>query len=173
MKAFKFLAKGAVGPISGFRWPAPGAWVEVDGALQLCSRGVHVCREFDLAHWLHDELWEAEIEGEVLEGVDCLVARGARLVHRVEAWSEGGAARFARACIEHAAALAGPAHSAAVAEFLQDAEYSANAGFTAGAAFCTAQAVARLNGSSPNLEDYRGERAWQSGWIAREVISPR
>src|SRR5689334_4079735 len=82
MSAYKFLAKGARGPISGFEWPSsytggPGPWVEVEGELGLCTNGYHVCRPLDLAHWLHDELWELETQGEQLEGLDCLVVRRA------------------------------------------------------------------------------------------------
>src|SRR5690348_431080 len=107
MSTYKFLAKGAVGPQSGFKWPEPqapafGAWVDADGPLELCVRGAHVCRALDLAYWLHDELWETEVDGEQIEGVDCLVVRRARLVRRIDAWHQGGAARFAQACAEHA-----------------------------------------------------------------------
>jgi hypothetical protein len=60
---FSLLAKGALGPLSGFAWPMPqgglpGPWVEVTGPLAPCARGVHVCRSVNLAHWIHDELWE-------------------------------------------------------------------------------------------------------------------
>ena len=43
----KFLATGARGPLSGFAWPAPGpdalgAWVEVEGPLEVWVFGVIV-----------------------------------------------------------------------------------------------------------------------------------
>ena len=68
MKTYKFLAAGAKGPITGFQWPvpqleAPGDWVEADGPLEAGGRGAHVCRPAGLAHWIHDELWEVEIDG--------------------------------------------------------------------------------------------------------------
>src|SRR5882724_2091638 len=111
MSTYKFFAKGAVGPSSRFKWPEPragalGAWVEAEGPLGLCVRGVHVCRPFDLAYWLHDELWETEADGDQIEGIDCLVVRRARLMRRINGWHQGGAASFAEACVQHAAELA-------------------------------------------------------------------
>ena len=60
MTSYKFLAKGAIGPLSGHVWPEPGRWLEASGPLVVCSRGIHVCRPEDLAHWLHDELWQVD-----------------------------------------------------------------------------------------------------------------
>ncbi len=175
MTTYKFLAKGAVGPISGFVWPsprggAPGAWIEVQGPLDVCARGVHICRPTDLAHWLHEELWEIEPDGDKLEGPDCVVVRRARLVRRIDAWSQGGAARFADACIEHAAAQAGSSDDPAVRGFLDDATLAARGGYIAISAFSAALAVAGLGPAAEREREYRRERAWQADWIARELI---
>lgn len=176
LTAYKFLAKGALGPISGFAWPVPsanssGAWLEVAGPLVLCSRGLHVCRTRDLAHWLHDELWEIEAGGEILEGLDCVVARRARLVRRVEAWSDGGSLRFVDACIEHATVLAGSAANATVRGFLEDAALAKRAGYLAVGAYSAALAVAKLGSPAASEPAYRAERAWQANWIARALIA--
>jgi hypothetical protein len=175
MMAYKFLAKGAVGPFSGFRWQlpvgaAPGPWINVEGTLGLCSRGVHVCRTVDLAHWLHEELWELETDGDHLEGLDCLVVQRARLVRRIHAWSEGGAPRFADACVRHAAALAGTHAGSIVGGFLDDARRAASDGYLAITALCAALAVAKLGGAPESERAYRNERAWQASWIAHELI---
>lgn len=172
---YKFLARGALGPLSGFAWPAPsgdapGAWVEAEGPLALCARGAHVCRPADLAHWLHDELWEIDAAGEQLEGLDCVVVRRARLVRRFDAWSEGGAARFVRACIAHAAAEAGTAPRGDLQALLADADNALDAGYPAIAAYCAALVMSRLTSDDPEGA-YRRERAWQSAWIARELIA--
>jgi hypothetical protein len=173
--AYKFLAKGAVGPFSGFVWQlptgdAPPSWVEVEGTLELCTRGVHVCRTVDLAHWLHDELWELETDGDQLEGVDCIVVQRARLLRRIDAWSEGGASRFADACIQHATAQAGTNPGQIVAGFLADATRAARDGYVAIAAFCAALAAAKLSGAAESEGVYRNEREWQASWIAHELI---
>jgi hypothetical protein len=171
---YKFLARGAKGPFSGFAWPCPregaaGAWVQTEGSLLLCRNGVHVCRAQDLAHWLHDELWETERDGDELPGLDCVVVRRARLVRRIEAWDEDGGARFGEACIAHAAALAGAAPSGAVTAFLEDARLVTSAGYIAVGAFSAALAVARLEPAEEESA-FRRERLWQAHWIATELI---
>lgn len=175
--SYKFLSQGTKGPFSGLAWPtpsgsAPGDWVRVRGPLLVGTRGVHVCRAPDLAHWLHDELWEVETRGEEIQGLDCVAVRQARLVRRIDSWGEGGAARFADACIGHAAMLAGSTASAAVAELLDDAKLAGSAGYIAVSAFTAALAVAKL---SPIDEQkaFRAERARQSSWIVRELIDAR
>src|SRR5262245_40766295 len=175
MTAYKFLAKRALGPISGYAWPlprgeAPAAWIAVEGPLALCTRGIHVCRTLDLAHWLHDELWEVETSGDELEGLDCIIVRRARLVRCIDSWSEGGAASFVDACIEHATTLCAAAPDATVGGYIHDAKLAASGGHVAVSAFCAALAVAKLD---PDVEDepaYRRERAWEADWITRKLI---
>ena len=175
VKAYKFLAAGAKAPITGFQWPvpqleAPGAWVEAAGPLEPCARGAHVCRANELAFWLHDELWELEIEGERMEGYDCVVVERARLVRRLDDWQHGGAARFARASVEHAAEqLAQAPERDAVQQYLEDATECEEAGEVAAAAFCAAVAVANLAPGGREAA-FRRERAWQSTFIARMSI---
>jgi len=178
MRTYKFLAAGATGPLTGFRWPAPrpeapGAWVQAEGPLRLCANGTHVCRAGELAHWIHDELWETEIDGEQLEGIDCLVVRRARLVRPVSGWLDEGAARFAEASAHHAAELAAgaPAERAVMARALaEDALSAAREGFVSVSAFASALAVARLGAPGEQDDLYRRERAWQSAWIARVML---
>jgi len=178
MSTYKFLARGAVGPISGFQWPVPaseepGPWVEAEGSLGLCVNGAHVCRTFELAHWLSDELWETETDGEELAGLDCLVVRRARLVRRIDAWQEGGAARFAEACAEHAAGLADrapPELAASARGLLDDALEAARMGYPAVSAYASAVAVAGLGDPADRDAAYRRERLWQSEWIAVSLL---
>jgi hypothetical protein len=176
-KTYKFLAKGALGPLSGFTWPTPsgghpGAWVEEEGPLELCARGLHVCRTIDLAHWLHDELWELEVDGEPLAGVDCLVFRRARLLRRIDAWQEG-AAMFTEASVEHARTRAASNSHDTVRGLLADAQWAAGEALVAVSAYAAALAVATAARPSERKLAYRAERAWQAGWIAREMIGAR
>jgi hypothetical protein len=176
MTAYKFLTKDGIGPISGYRWPMPvghanGAWVETLGPLALCERGIHLCSAFDLAHWLHDDLWEVESDGEHIEGIDCIIVRRARLVRRIDAWSNGGAARFAEACIEHSTSLAGSASSTAVRGWLEDAKMFADVGYIATSAYSAALAASRVGAVTDTEAAYRRERRWQAAWIADEVIA--
>jgi hypothetical protein len=173
MRMHKFLAAGAVGPISGFAWPAD-AWVDVEGPLAACSRGIHVCRPGDLAHWIHDELWELEVdegEGAVVEGLDCLIVQRARLARPIEGWRVDGARRFAAASVAHVASLTGlTGGRPEVRELLDDARFMASEGYVALAAYTSALAYSRtVEGREP--EDlYRQERAWQSAWIGHELL---
>lgn len=171
--AFKFLAKGARGPISGFSWPAPGEWVTEAQPLQLCARGVHACGAHELAHWLHDELWIVELEGTCIPGYDCTIAERARLVQRIDTWEAGGAARFARAARDHAAQLAATAPEALRRQlevYVGDASAHLPSGATALSAFCSAMTVARLRGVDHfDDEAYREERLWQSRFIADDL----
>jgi hypothetical protein len=173
--AYKFLTRDATGPLSGFAWPlpegsAPGPWVDVGaGALELCVRGAHVCRLADLAYWLNDELWQVEVGGEQIEGIDCLVVRQARLVRRLDSWRDGGvAARFAEACVAHGVGLVPT--GAPARPYLDDAAEAARYGYVAVAAFAAALAVARTSGDADGGDQaYRLERSWQSAWISREL----
>ena len=82
------------------RWHL-GRWRTVSGPLLPCRRGLHMCREKDLVLWLAPALWEAEVDGEVIEADDKVVARKARIVRRVEAWDDRTARLFAADCAEH------------------------------------------------------------------------
>jgi hypothetical protein len=176
MRTHKFLAKGAVGSLSGFAWPVPGhgtpgAWVEAAGPLAVCARGVHVCRPFELAHWLHDELWEVEAEGDPIDGLDCIVVPRARLVRRVDAWSGAGGRSFAGACVERAASQAGADPVGETRALLDDARFMADGGYVALAAFIAAVAVSRSADDAVTGTVYRRERAWQSAWITDQMLS--
>lgn len=177
--AYKFLARGALGAVTEFAWPPPaasgepGAWVVTRSPLALCASGVHACRPHELAHWLHEELWLVELDGELREGIDCVIAQRARLIRPLHAWQDGGARRFAHAARDRAAQLvaAGPAESQALlAQYVADASAHLPRGATALAAFCAAMAVAWLEGGDHfDSAAYRRERAWQSQFIARDL----
>ena len=107
--AYKFLDGQGRGVFSGFRWTAqpPGAWVETADVV-VCREGVHGCRPADLAWWVNDDLWEIELDGDVVEAGRKVAARRGRLHRRVDGWSGGAVAEFAEVTIFRArdAALA-------------------------------------------------------------------
>jgi hypothetical protein len=132
---------------------------------------VHACRADQLAYWLHEELWRVEVDGEQIEGPDCVVAARGRLVARVDAWSEDrGAQRFAAAVRDHAASQI--AARPDLQGYVDDSSWHVRHGAhesPALAALCAAMAVAK---TAPDVEleaAYRRERAWQSEWIVREM----
>ena len=104
MIAYKFLQTGRVAPFSGVTWPEGGAYVDAaDGPLAACRNGVHGCRVRDLPYWLDDELWEIELDGDVIEDELKLVARRGRLVRAVEAWDDEARRSFAQRCLRRVA----------------------------------------------------------------------
>jgi hypothetical protein len=96
---FKFLGADSIGRFSDFAWPPSGEWVRVDGPLDPCVSGIHVCRTGDLPYWFDDELWEVDVAGERLEHLEQLVVERARLVSRVEAWPDPLASQLAAGCV--------------------------------------------------------------------------
>jgi hypothetical protein len=172
MKHFKFLARGTISPITGHVWK-PGVWVAGDGALAPCERGVHVLRPRDLAHWLHEEFWGVETDGESVEGSDCIVVRRARLVDCVAPWSDDGGERFAVACLDRLGAALAQASTAEPRAMLEHHHRAVSAHVRrknrAMAAYVTAMGMSKIPGSEAIEERFRAERAWQSEWLVREL----
>jgi hypothetical protein len=159
VNAYKFLAAGAVGPFSGFRWPTgtPGPWVE--GEPHPCASGVHGCLVGHLPYWLHEELWEVELDGALPAGRKLVAPRG-RLLRRIEQWDAGCARSYADACAETASALAGD--SPKVAVYANDAAVRAGMGHFAASALITARIAELVDGEA----GYESERARQARWLA-------
>ena len=78
----------------------PGAWMPpIEGTLVACVHGYHLCRDKQVLGWLGPALYEAEYEGECLEGGDKVVVRKARLLRKLK-WDERSARLFACDCAE-------------------------------------------------------------------------
>ena len=72
MKTYKVLNEDGTSCHGGnYRWSlpvknddgtwTPGEWTEpVEGDLELCSNGYHLCRERDLVYWIGPAIYEAE-----------------------------------------------------------------------------------------------------------------
>ena len=99
MTLYKFLRADLVSPYALHQW-AEGKWLDVEGELEMCETGIHVCRPQDLVYWIDAELWEMETRGEVLQGGDKLCVRSARPLHRIETWHEKSARLFTADCAE-------------------------------------------------------------------------
>jgi len=178
MIAYKFLSRGAVGPFSGYRWPTPdggaaGAWVEATPA-----DGIHACRRSDLPYWIDEELWIAELSGDIRVTHHQIVASRGRLLARVEAWHELARA-FAldcsatlRARVESAVALGGAAANVAalLRGYSGDAEAFAQHGNASAAAFAAARASAVLAGDAGG---FTAERRRQAAWIEHALALAR
>jgi hypothetical protein len=160
--AYKFLHQGRVGIFSGFAWPV-GKWVSVDGPLLPSRRGVHACRLEDLPHWLDDELWLAELDGEIIDEPRMLVAKRGRLVERLAGWDSGTAGEFTLACLarDHAQ----PELSADAAEWAEHPDGAVSAVYIV----AHAAGVAAEKAGRPYEEGFSAERAWQADWLARRL----
>ena len=158
MIAFKVLAPGRVAPFTGFAWPE-GEWVEAE-TVEQCRSGIHACRVRDLPYWLGPELWEIELEGEVVEQTHKLAARRGRLLNRVPDWNDGLLRAFTASCRDQTRLRVGsiPVLSGYVGDidrFRQRDRHGL-------AAFASARAAEVVGG--PNA--YERERARQAAWLA-------
>jgi len=166
VRAYKFLRQDRTSVITGFQWPSE-EWVEADGPLGWCENGVHACRLDDLPHWLGPELWVMELAGEIVVAADSVVARRARLLRRIDAWSGGVAQEFADSCAQRASALATRAPSAAGRA--ADAVADAASGWVAGAAYVAAAVAAEVacgrRAGALYQRHFLAERSHQAHWL--------
>ena len=70
MIAYKFLRRDGTGAFTRYPWPlpgpdAPGSWVQAP--VIACRSGIHACRLRDLPLWLGRELYEVELDGQIVE----------------------------------------------------------------------------------------------------------
>jgi hypothetical protein len=157
--AHKFLAGDAVGIFSRYRW-AVGEWVEAE--LDPCRTGVHACRPSDLPYWIGPELYEVELDGEILEQSLKVVASRARLTRRIDAWNDETREAYSQMCIARAAELAA-ASPKPLSAWAPPREASA-----AGPALMGFIA-ARIAEETGGVDAYRDERARQSAWLVERL----
>jgi hypothetical protein len=159
--AYKFLDEGAVGPFTGFRWPV-GDWVEAKG-VDPCLTGIHACRVRDLPVWLGRELWEIELDGDVLERERKLVAQRGRLTRRIDAWDENAARDFGRFCMRRTRERVG--FLPVLGGYAADVERFVTQGRIPIAGFAAARAAEMRDGPAA----YAEERQVQARWLAKRL----
>lgn len=179
MIAYKFLDAQGRGRFTGLPWPMPrgdepGAWVVVDGPVAPCVRGVHAMRARHVPFWLDQQLWEVELEGELVETDSLLVSQRGRLSRRVDAWNDDAWKALCEFCRERTAAHLARVEAHAPSE-VERARYFVREvdAFIASTALPTAiyvAAVAAHVGSSdaPELA-YRAERGEQARFLAAHL----
>jgi hypothetical protein len=159
--AHKFLRPGGTSAFTGFRWPlpgdGPGAWVEAP--IEPCRSGIHACRTADLPIWAGDELYEIELDGEIVHERTKVIAARARLLRRVDAWQHGLRDAYTRMCAERAHALAQELPS-------WDATIEPLAGYGPALLGYMAARIAEERGGPPA---YAAERAHQAAWLAERL----
>ena len=161
MIAFKFLDADGRAPFTGFQWPV-GQWVEAE-RVEPCRIGIHALRARDLPYWLGAQLWEIELDGDIVEQERKLVAGRGRLVRRRDEWSRELLDAFAADCLSRTRRKFGSVPI--VAGFAADIERFRAGGRIGLAAFAAARA-AEL-GSGPRA--YERERGRQAAWLAERL----
>jgi hypothetical protein len=166
--AYKFLRRDGASPFAAFRWPlphrVPGAWVEaVDNRAVPCHSGIHACRLADLPLWANDELYEIELDGDVVQKPTKVIAPRGRLVRRVDAWNDQLRADYTWMCADRALGLAQsaspPLHDWAAVVEPSVPEGPALLGFVA----------ARISEEISGAAAYDTERARQADWLAQNL----
>jgi hypothetical protein len=159
--AYKFLDAGAVGPFTGFRWPVD-EWVEADG-VDLCSEGIHACRVRDLPVWLGRELWEIELDGNVVEQELKLVAPRGRLLRRIDEWNDDVAREFGLFCARRTRERVG--FLPVLSGYVGDVERFVAQQRIPIAGFAAARAAERRDGPVA----YQEERSVQAAWLVERL----
>jgi len=154
--AYKFLAPGAVGPFSGFRWQ-PQQWAEASGT-DPCRSGIHACRLRDLPIWLDAELWEIELDGSIDERDRKIVAPRGRLTRRIDAWTPAAAREFGHFCARRTRRRVG--FLPHLGGYAGDVERFVAEGRIPIAGFAAARAAERAAGPAAYDEERRAQAAW-------------
>jgi hypothetical protein len=163
--AYKFLTAAAESPFTGFEWDVPdggpGPWIEAPA--EPCRSGIHACRRDDLPLWLGRELYELELDGEIVEEPTKLVASRARLVRHIDAWDARLRDAYTRMCADRAHELA-IGTSPPLGEWDAVIEPSVPEG-PALLGFVAARIAEERGGRAAYLE----ERARQARWLAERL----
>ena len=161
MIAYKFLGSGGIGRFTGFRWD-PGEWIAADQA-DPCRAGSHACRVRDLPLWLDDELWEIELDGEIVVGDRKVVATRGRLTRRIEHWTPSVAREFGLFCARRTRERVG--FLPFLSGFVADADRFVAQNRIAIAGFAAARAAELRDGPAA----YEAERRAQAIWLAQRL----
>lgn len=132
MKLYKVLSadgKSCHGGYAEWHLPTgkrPGKWMPpIDGELEPCSNGYHVCRRGQLMEWLGEAIYECESRGERINAGDKIVVREVRLVKRIK-WDDRISRLFACDCAERALKYASPVDVETLRESIAVARRYAN-----------------------------------------------
>jgi hypothetical protein len=159
--AYKFLKAGRTAPFTGFHWPVD-QWVE-GGPVETCRDGIHACRVRHLPIWMAAELWEIELDGEIVEQARKLVAARGRLTRRIDGWNDELLERFGRFSIERT--RKGVGFLPVTSGYVADVERFVSQRRFAIAGFAAARAAERRDGPL----GYDRERQLQAAWLAERL----
>jgi hypothetical protein len=163
--AYKFLRPDGTSVFTGYRWElpdgGPGQWV--DARIEPCRSGIHACGVSHLPLWVGRDLWEVEIQGEIVEQSSKLVASHGRLLRRIEAWDDELRDAYTRVCADRAHELALGA-SPRLEAWDAVVEPSMREG-PALLGFLAARIAEEISGNAA----YHAERARQAEWLSERL----
>jgi len=114
-----------------------------------------------------------ETDGDEAAGIDCVIARRARLSARVDAWTNGVGLALAAACLDRLSGALATTNDAAERVMLEHHHRAVTAHVerknAAMAAYVSAMGLSKLRGEQTIVERFRAERVWQSEWLVREL----
>jgi hypothetical protein len=161
VNAYKFLDRDGVARFTRFRWPVD-EWVD-GGRVYPCRSGVHACRVQDLPVWMGDELWEIELDGEIVERERQVIARRGRLVRQVDGWTDELLDGFGELCAERTRMRVG--YVPVLSGFVGDIDRFISQRRFPIAGFAAARAAELRDGP----DAYDEERAVQAAWLAENL----
>jgi hypothetical protein len=146
--------------------------VLADGRIGLCVNGIHASTTAQLPQWLGDEIWEAELEGEILHAEPALVARRARLIRLVGDWDEAARTAFCEDCAGRARDVVSRHPDGAGINDGKIEPFTA-LGLAPAVGYWTALLTGEATAGRREGPDYdlafAGERAAQAAWLRREL----
>jgi hypothetical protein len=159
MIAYKFLRRGRLGPFTGHRWQER-QWVEA-GAVRVCDSGIHACRVEQLPFWINQELWEIELDGQIVEAGQKVVGERGRLLRPVVTWDEAAAQRLAGGCAVRARRLADAQPEDQLLRMIaEDCAVRASQGRANVATFIAAVAAEQAGGQAGRAAERAAQAAW-------------
>ena len=179
MIAYKVLDARGKGRFTGTSWPTPrgdelGAWVETDGPVAPCVRGVHAMRAHHVPFWLDQQLWEIELDGAFVENDSLLVAERGRLSRRIDAWNDDAWKALCDFCRERTAAhlarveVHAPSEIERARHFVREVDAFIGLSALPTAVYVAAVAAHVGSADTPELA-YRAERREQARFLAAHL----
>jgi hypothetical protein len=159
--AYKVLGHDRVAPFTRFQWPA-AEWVEAE-VVEACRCGVHACRPRQLPYWLGRELWEIELDGEIVEHDRKVIARRGRLLRRIPDWNDGLLREFTASCRAETKRRVGAIPT--LSGYVGDIDRFRSRDRHGLAAFAAARAAELSGGPAA----YERERRRQAAWLAERL----
>lgn len=109
MKYYKFITKENLGAYSGFNYSEylpkngkPGKWLPKLSNITVCLHGYHACTSKSCAVWVDAQLYEVELQGDIVVAHNKVVAERIRFIRKIDQWDERNQRLFSCWCARRA-----------------------------------------------------------------------